>query len=642
MNNIISLHKNCNLETTFNLDTGELINSTTACGGDLQPPTTFYTIESNVLNITDTNGSENGVPCGSFLVQELQFSADNISYPLVVPFGGTTYDLCGLDISLLGLPTGHSTIYIKRVVQDCGGSAEYLDKADIMVTCNTLGCLITSQTLTLDVIQQELIAKPSATQTVWRLTSPSPAQHTINLTIANWVSGNFGYRWMLQNIIGFPLWWSGNGITVIGTTANTIDVLVDTYSNGWSGSVVIDTCKDDIAQTGFDDLTNKDLLQQAYDSQPIGYIDSGTQIESILYELTPNGTQCVIDCAPQTLYDCWNFSTDEYDIMEGNYSGVFINQVSEVKVNGTTINFSPITTWLDLKALLQAYANITSVSDNVGFGTDLTFTLNTATGTITSIEIIFNVIGSFPLTQISVAQNTICTGLPPVTYICWSKYYPNVLDGTDTGTFLPNVVDVRINGATIMSGAATISTVDDLIAMLLSDNRVVGVSKNTTSEPNLELTISTIQGVTSIVVETAAPALITFDVISPNDTVPCAIDYWISYRCWINPDASSGDCAPDFCLGFQGVEVDGIYYPFSATVSTFAAFEAEMAALPIGFIDFSYQLITDGIFAIVLNSKKANTVINLYVSGYTYPDPDGYHVFEWATPPQPKLTICSF
>ena len=642
MNNIISLHKNCNLETTFNLDTGELINSTTACGGDLQPPTTFYTIESNVLNITDTNGSENGVPCGSFLVQELQFSADNISYPLVVPFGGTTYDLCGLDISLLGLPTGQSTIYIKRVVQDCGGSAEYLDKADIMVTCNTLGCLITSQTLTLDVIQQELIAKPSATQTVWRLTSPSPAQHTINLTIANWVSGNFGYRWMLQNIIGFPLWWSGNGITVIGTTANTIDVLVDTYSNGWSGSVVIDTCKDDIAQTGFDDLTNKDLLQQSYDSQPIGHIDSGTQIESILYELTPNGTQCVIDCAPQTLYDCWNFSTDEYDIMEGNYSGVFINQVSEVKVNGTTINFSPITTWLDLKALLQAYANITSVSDNVGFGTDLTFTLNTATGTITSIEIIFNVIGSFPLTQISVAQNTICTGLPPVTYICWSKYYPNVLDGTDTGTFLPNVVDVRINGATIMSGAATISTVDDLIAMLLSDNRVVGVSKNTTSEPNLELTISTIQGVTSIVVETAAPALITFDVISPNDAVPCAIDYWISYRCWLNADGSQDASAPDFDTTFQGVEVDGIYYPFSTAVNTFAAFEAEMAALPIGFIDFSYQLVTDGKFAIVLNSKKANATLNLYESGFTYPDPDGYFPFDDYMPPQPKLTICSF
>ncbi|MBK8146548.1 MAG: hypothetical protein IPK62_16970 [Bacteroidetes bacterium] len=133
MNNIISLHKNCNLETTFNLDTGELINSTTACGGDLQPPTTFYTIESNVLNITDTNGSENGVPCGSFLVQELQFSADNISYPLVVPFGGTTYDLCGLDISLLGLPTGQSTIYIKELCR-IAAVQQYLDKADIMVT----------------------------------------------------------------------------------------------------------------------------------------------------------------------------------------------------------------------------------------------------------------------------------------------------------------------------------------------------------------------------------------------------------------------------------------------------------------------------------------------------------------------------
>ncbi|MBK8146547.1 MAG: hypothetical protein IPK62_16965 [Bacteroidetes bacterium] len=117
------------------------------------------------------------------------------------------------------------------------------------------------------------------------------------MTIANWVSGNFGYRWMLQNIIGFPLWWSGNGITVIGTTANTIDVLVDTYSNGWSGSVVVGACGGDIAQTGFDDLTNKDLLQQTYDSQPIGHIDSGTQIETILYELTPNVTQCVIDCA---------------------------------------------------------------------------------------------------------------------------------------------------------------------------------------------------------------------------------------------------------------------------------------------------------------------------------------------------------
>ena len=351
---------------------------------------------------------------------------------------------------------------------------------------------------------------------------------------------------------------------------------------------------------------------------------------------------CVIDNLPQTLYDCWNFSTDEYDIMEGNYSGVFINPVSEVKVNGTTINFSPITTWLDLKALLQAYANITSVSDNVGFGTDLTFTLNTATGTITSIEIIFNVIGSFPLTQISVAQNTICTGLPPVTYICWSKYYPNVLDGTDTGTFLPNVVDVRINGATIMSGAATISAVDDLIAMLLSDNRVVGVSKNTTSEPNLELTISTIQGVTSIVVETAAPALITFDVISPNDTVPCAIDYWKSYRCWLNGDGSQDASAPDFDTTFQGVEVDGIYYPFSTAVNTFAAFEAEMAALPIGFIDFTYQLITDSKFAIVLNSKKANATLNLYVSGYTYPDPDGYFPFDDYMPPKPKLTICSF
>lgn len=638
----ISLHKNCNLETTLNLETGVLTSVTNACGAELTPPTTIYSVESNVLNIIDTQGTENGIPCSGYIKQELHFSADNISYPLIIPFTGTTFDLCGVDVTLLGLATGANTIYIKRVVEDCGGIAEYIDKADVQINCVSAACLITSQTLSLITTQQELIAKPSATETVWRLTSPNPAQHAINLIITNWTMSNFGFKWLFEDINGLPLWWSGSGITVVATTATTIDVKLNTTTNGWSGEINIDTCKDDINQTGLSDDTNKDVLQQAYDTLPIGQTDPGTTIEFTLYELTPNGTQCVIDCAPQTLYDCWNFSTDEYDIMEGNYSGNFINPLNEVKVDGTTINFTPINTWLDLKALLEAYANITSVSPNVGVGTDLTFTLNTATGTITSIELIFDVIGEFTLTQIGVAQNTPCTGLPPATYMCWNKYYPNVFDNTNTETFQPNVVDVRINGVSIMSGTSTISNLSDLIAMLLSDNRVVGVSKNTTSEPNLELTISTIQGVTSIVVETAAPALITFDVISPNDAVPCAIDYWISYRCWQSVDTSSGDCAPDFCIALQGIEVDGIYYPFSTAVSTFAAFEAEMAALPIGFIDFTYQLVTDGIFAIVLNSKKANTSLKMYFDGYTYPDPDGYYPIESFLPPQPKLTICSF
>lgn len=608
----------------------------------LTPPTTIYSVESNVLTIIDTQGAENGIPCIGYIKQELQFSADNISYPLVVPFGGTTYDLCGLDISLLGLPTGQSTIYIKRVVQDCGGIAEYIGNTDIQINCVTAACLITTQTLSLITTQQELIAKPSATETIWRLTSPNPAQHAINLIITNWTTSNFGFKWLFQDINGLPLWWTGSGITVVGTTATTIDVKLNTTTNGWSGEINIDTCEDDINQTGLSDDINKDVLQQAYDSLSIGQTDAGTEIEFTLYELTPNGSQCVIDCQPQVLYDCWNFGTDEYDIMEPNYSGNFIHAVSEVKVNGTVINFAPLNTWLDVKSLLQAYANVASVGDNVGVSTDLIFNMSTISGTISSISLKFDVIGEFPLTQLSFGDANTCTAAGAATYMCWNKFYPNVFDNTNTGTFQPNVVDIRINGASIMSGATSLSTLNDVIAMLLSDSRVIGVSNNATSEPNLDLTISTVQGVTSIEFETAAPVLITFDLIASNEAVPCAIDHVISYRCWVKGDGSSGDCAPDPCFNLTGVVVDDVYYPFSAVVNTFAAFEAEMAALPIGFAGYTYQLMTDSVFAIVLASKKANINVGVYYDGYTYPDPDGLQLLEAFTPPQPKLTICSF
>ena len=608
----------------------------------LTPPTTIYSVESNVLNIIDTQGTENGIPCSGYIKQELHFGADNISYPLIIPFTGTTFDLCGVDVTLLGLATGANTMHIKRVVEDCGGIAEYIDKVDMLIHCVSAACLITSQTLSLITTQQELIAKPSATETIWRLTSPNPAQHAINLIITNWTMSNFGFKWLFEDINGLPLWWSGSGITVVATTATTIDVKLNTTNNGWSGEVNIDTCKDDINQTGLSDDTNKDVLQQAYDTLPIGQTDPGTTIEFTLYELTPNGSQCVIDCQPQVLYDCWNFGTDEYDIMEPNYSGNFIHAVSEVKVNGTVINFAPLNTWLDVKSLLQAYANVASVGNNVGVSTDLIFNMSTISGTISSISLKFDVIGEFPLTQLSFGDANTCTAAGAATYMCWNKFYPNVFDNTNTGTFQPNVVDIRINGASIMSGATSLSTLDDVIAMLLSDSRVIGVSNNATSEPNLDLTISTVQGVTSIEFETAAPVLITFDLIASNEAVPCAIDHVISYRCWVKGDGSSGDCAPNPCFDFVGFVVDDVYYPFSAVVNTFAEFEAEMSALPIGFAGYTYQLIQDGVFAIVLNSKKANINVGVYYNGYTYPDPDGLRLLEEFTPPQPKLTICSF
>lgn len=88
------------------------------------PPSAILSIEGTVLTSVDTNGTSNGTDhCTMFDTLVTSISYDGVSYtPISEPL---PLELCGFNIQLY-IPDLKNkqaiTIYIKRILVDCGGT----------------------------------------------------------------------------------------------------------------------------------------------------------------------------------------------------------------------------------------------------------------------------------------------------------------------------------------------------------------------------------------------------------------------------------------------------------------------------------------------------------------------------------------
>lgn len=261
------------------------------------------------------------------------------------------------------------------------------DQVGIVPSCNQQAaavasscideCILLSENVDLDFSQQELIAKPTPNESIWRFTSSSPAAHVLNLYILNWLSINPTKRFFFENIPGLPLWWTGNSAQVVSSTATTIDVLNDTTAlSGWSGSVDLTEngtsldCTDIVQNTGLDDELNKATIQSIYDGISIGEVLSGQVIPFTLYELS-SITTCNNDDGICLLEDCIstiptpvNPSCPQPPSCPESYVGI----IGDITIdNDTPLNVNVINTvavdFTPILAILQSIADNTLAID---------------------------------------------------------------------------------------------------------------------------------------------------------------------------------------------------------------------------------------------------------------------------------------
>lgn len=316
------------------------------------PPATALSLTDFTLGITDTHGTDGTAPCTSWDSQVLSIGSDGVTFPLTDTITASTLDLCGIEVTELGLPDGNHTLYFKRDVEDCGGTDTDVLELTANIQCTPYGtpCMVSNQNLKLEYSSNVVLAKPSATEVDFRLTSTSPATHTTNLQVLQWLAGNPADRWVLEDLTGMPLWWTGTSIMVLSSTSTTIDVRLNTASTGWNGAVDINTCKDEIGASNLDDTLNKTTIQSAYDTLNIGDDTGGNIVPFALYEVSrtaPVNCQIIgingIDCPVPLTATITGSTKDGYAqsssnaVTDGSYE--FIYQIDGVDV-GT---YAPIT-----------------------------------------------------------------------------------------------------------------------------------------------------------------------------------------------------------------------------------------------------------------------------------------------------------
>lgn len=109
----------------------------------ITPPQTQISLAGFEVNIIDTHGELDNVPCATWATQTIEYSIDGTTWTAPATVTAGTIALCGLDLSALsGTASYNGTLHVRRIVTDCGGTDTDILTANIVTdSASTIGAV---------------------------------------------------------------------------------------------------------------------------------------------------------------------------------------------------------------------------------------------------------------------------------------------------------------------------------------------------------------------------------------------------------------------------------------------------------------------------------------------------------------------